>query len=359
MMGETVVLGWLTLELTNSPLAVGVAMSMRMLPLFFVGVPAGAVADRFARHRLLMLTGTGQALTSATLGVLAWFGHVAFGHVLVLTLAAGVLRGLEHAARQSYTHDVVGAGGLVSGLAVLGVAMRAGWLVGSLGAGVAIAHAGPGAAYLVVSGGFLAGAAALVGASSATPATPRHAETLWRGILGFATAMRKDRVLLVLMLLTASAEILGFSHQALLPSLARDVLGTGPEGLGSLNAARAVGGVVGLVVFGLRRPDIAGGVLFVAVLVSFGVSLLGLAVAPFVVGFGGVVAVLIAVNALGALADLLAQSLLQLSVPAHLRGRAGGAWVVAIGWRRWGSCRSAPSRRCSASAWRSVSAASR
>src|SRR5262249_40314712 len=62
-----------------------------------------------------------------------------------------------------------------------------------------------------------------------------------------------------------------------------------------------------------------------------GASLLGLAVAPFVVGLTGVVAVLVVVNALGALADLLAQSLLQLSVPAHLRGRAGGAWVVAIG----------------------------
>src|SRR5690242_18767947 len=72
MMGETVVLGWLALELTNSPLLVGVAMSMRMLPLFFVGVPAGAVADRFPRNQLLMLTGAGQALTASTLGTLAW-----------------------------------------------------------------------------------------------------------------------------------------------------------------------------------------------------------------------------------------------------------------------------------------------
>ena len=43
-------------ELTNSPFMVGVAMGMRMLPLFFAGVPAGALADRFPRHRLLMLT---------------------------------------------------------------------------------------------------------------------------------------------------------------------------------------------------------------------------------------------------------------------------------------------------------------
>src|SRR2546429_4963071 len=70
MMGETVVLGWLTLELTNSPLLVGVAMGMRMLPLFFVGVPAGALADRFPRPQLLMLTGVRQALTPSALAAL-------------------------------------------------------------------------------------------------------------------------------------------------------------------------------------------------------------------------------------------------------------------------------------------------
>src|SRR5262245_65176721 len=70
MMGETVVLGWLTLELTNSPLLDGLAMGMRALPLFFVGVPAGALADRFPRHRLLVATGIGQAVTATTIGAL-------------------------------------------------------------------------------------------------------------------------------------------------------------------------------------------------------------------------------------------------------------------------------------------------
>src|SRR5205814_2683699 len=143
---------------------------------------------------------------------------VTFAHVLLLTLAAGTLRGLEHAARQSYTHDVVGATALLPGLAVLGVAMRLGWLVGSLGAGVVIARVGPGAAYFVVAAGFVAGAAALLGASSPVRPTRPDAESLWRGVLGFATAVRAERVLLVLMMLTSSAEILGFSHQALLPS---------------------------------------------------------------------------------------------------------------------------------------------
>ena len=66
-------------------------------------------------------------------------------------------------------------------------------------------------------------------------------------------------------------------------------------------------------------------------LVFFGASLIALGGSPYVVGVVGVVIVLTIVNSAGGLTDLLAQSLMQLSVPPHLRGRAGGAWVVAIG----------------------------
>jgi MFS transporter, DHA1 family, staphyloferrin A biosynthesis exporter len=333
MMGEVVVLGWLTLELTDSPFLVGVAMGMRALPLFFVGAPAGALADRFPRHRLLMVTGLGQALTASTLGALTLLGQVSLGAVLLFTLLAGILRGVEHATRQSYTHDVVGGPALVHGLAVLGIAMRSGWLLGSLGVGAVIAKYGSGAAYFAVAAGFLAGAASLATARAPAPAhtATRAGGSLWRSMGTFYSAVRADHALLALMLLTAGAEVLGFAHQALLPSLARDVLKSGPEGLGVLNAARSVGGILGLLLVMARGPIPGGGAVFLGVLGFFGASLMVLGAAPHVVGFTGVVLVLVAANAAGALADLLAQSLLQLSVPAHLRGQAGGAWVVAIG----------------------------
>jgi hypothetical protein len=332
MMGEVVVLGWLVLDLTGSPLLVGIAMGMRALPLFFIGVPAGVLADRVPRHRLLMVTGAGQALTTATLGVLALAGTIGLAHVLPLTLAAGVLRGIEHAARQSYTLDVVGPAALVKGFAVLGVAMRAGWLLGSLGVGAIIARFDSGVGYLAVAGGYLAGAAVLVLASTPAPVPTSRNGSLLESVGEFLTAVRRDRALLVLIALTASAEILGFAHQVLLPSLARDVLHTGPEGLGVLNAARSVGGIVALGLAAASGGAARGsGALFLTVIGLFGASLIVLGAAPFLVGFAGVVAVLIVANAAGALADLFAQSLLQLSVPAHLRGRAGGAWVLAIG----------------------------
>jgi MFS family permease len=330
MMGELVVLGWLALELTDSPFLVGTAMGARALPLFFVGVPAGVIADRLPRQRLLVATGAGQALVTALMGALVLSGTVSLVHLVLLTFVVGVMRGLEHAARQSYAHDVVGAGGLVSGLAVLGVSMRAGWLLGSLGTGALIARYGSGHAYLFVAVAYLAGGLAMLPARAVTPEGPARVDSMWQGITGFVDAVNRDRMLLVLMMLTAGAEVLGFAHQALLPSLARDVLDTGPEGLGVLNAARAVGGILALLA-SMRGFTAGSGAVFVAVLVSFGGSLIALGVAPYLVGFVGVALLVLLANAAGALADLLAQSLLQLRVPAHLRGRAGGAWVVAIG----------------------------
>src|SRR5215472_3848321 len=253
MMGETVVLGWLALELTNSPFLVGVAMGTRTVPLFFVGMPAGAVADRFPRHRVLVATGVGQALMVATLGILALLGRASLGTVLLFTFAAGMIRGIEQAARQSYAHDVVGPADLVNGLALLGIAMRVGWLAGSLGAGAVIAHLGSGAGYLTVAASYLAGAAALLPASAAADgATARPTGSLWKSVVDFGGAISRDRLLLVLMLLTAGGEVLGFSHQVLLPSLARDVLHVGPEGLGVMNAARAIGGILGLAAVSTR-----------------------------------------------------------------------------------------------------------
>jgi MFS family permease len=331
MMGEVVVLGWLALELTDSPFLVGAALGCRALPLFFVGVPAGVIADRVPRQHLLVATGAGQAVTAAAMGVLTLLGAVTLGQLMLLTLAGGTLRGIEHAARQSYTHDVVGATALVNGLAILGVAMRVGWLLGSLGVGALIAHLGSGHAYLAVAAAYLAGGLAMLPAGAAAPAVAAEPDSLWQGVTAFVAAVKKNRMLLVLMMLTAGAEVLGFAHQALLPSLSRDVLHTGPEGLGVMSAARSVGGILSMLV-SIRGFAHGGGALFLGVLVSFGGSLIVLGAAPYVVGFAGVVVVVVLANAAGALADLLAQSQLQLSVPHHLRGRAGGAWVVAIGF---------------------------
>jgi MFS family permease len=326
--GEQVVLGWLTLELTDSPLMVGIALGMRMAPLLIIGIPAGVIADRADRHRLLRTTSGLMAAATAVLGLLALFHVVAVWHLLLLTFAAGCVRAVNQTARQSYAHDLVGAGELVNGFALLGLGMRMGGLMGSLATGALIGWLGSGVAYLAVAAGYLASALVMRRAAAGQPSTAPSAETAWQNALHFLAAVRHHRVLPLLMVITAAAEIFGFSHQALLPSLARDVLEVGPEGLGTMTAARSVGGILGIAfVSGLGQVR-GNGALFLAVLLVFGASQAALGFAP---GFAAVVLILVVVNALGAAADILSQSLIQLAVPSGLRGRAGGAWVVAVG----------------------------
>src|SRR5262249_14815245 len=73
---EQVALGWLTLELTDSPLMVGVALGLRMAPLLVVGIPAGVLADRGDRVRLLRITAALLAVASAAPRGLAVAGGV-------------------------------------------------------------------------------------------------------------------------------------------------------------------------------------------------------------------------------------------------------------------------------------------
>jgi Transmembrane secretion effector len=328
MVGEQVVLGWYILELTDSAFMVGLALGIRNLPLLLAGIPAGVAADRGDRVQLLRLSGFAMTIASGLFGLLVAVGLGGVGPALILTFATGCARALHQTARQGYAHDIAGAGGLVHGLALVALTSRLGGLLGSLVTGVLIAQLGSAAAYLLVAAGYLASALAMLPARSSPPTAEASAGSMRADVFGFLGMIRRDRVLLQLMSLTAIAEVLGFSHQALLPSLARDVLHVGPEGLGVMTAARQVGGLAGITLTTQLGSARGYGPVFLGVLIAFGASLIALGFAP---SFTLVLLILLGANALGAATDVLAQTLIQLAVPSGLRGRAGGAWVVSIG----------------------------
>ncbi|HWC01316.1 MAG TPA: MFS transporter [Methylomirabilota bacterium] len=326
--GEQVVLGWLALELTNSPLLVGVALALRMAPLLIVGLPAGVLADRGDRLVLLRGANAVMALALTALGTLTVLDRVSIGAVLSVTFLIGCARALQQVTQQAHVHDLVGAARLTAALGALGIAMRIGGLIGALLAGRLIAGLGPGIAYLAAAAASLLGTLVLPHRSSRAPRSPMASGSVWEGLYGFLVAARAEPRLPLLMALTAAGEVLGFSHQAVLPSLARDVLRVGPEGLGAMNAVRQAGGIIGML--GVGRLSQMGGLtsLFVGVLGVFGAGVAGLGLAP---GYGTVLLLLLLINAVGAVADVLGQSLMQQTVPPALRGRASGAWVVAVG----------------------------
>jgi MFS transporter, DHA1 family, staphyloferrin A biosynthesis exporter len=327
MVGEQVVLGWYILEITDSAFMVGLALGVRNLPLLFAGIPAGVVADRGDRVKLLQISGVTMAVGSGLMGALVAAKLGGVGPALMLTFATGCARALHQTARQGYAHDTAGGGGVVHALALVALTSRLGGLLGSLMAGVLIARLGSATAFLMVAASYLVSAVVMLPARSSGRPSEAAESSVRDDVFGFLRTIRHDRVLLHLMSLTAIAEVLGFSHQALLPSLARDVLQVGPEGLGVMTAARQVGGLAGIA-FTSGLGGARYGPLFLSVIIGFGASLVALGFAP---SFTVVLLILVCANALGAVTDVLAQTLIQLAVPSGLRGRAGGAWVVSIG----------------------------
>src|SRR5438309_4732614 len=92
MVGEQVVLGWYILELTDSAFMVGLALGVRNLPLLFAGIPAGVVADRGDRVRLLRASGFAMAIGTALLGLLVAVRLGGVGPALILTFVTGCAR---------------------------------------------------------------------------------------------------------------------------------------------------------------------------------------------------------------------------------------------------------------------------
>jgi MFS family permease len=326
--GESVVLGWLLLDRTDSPFMVGIGVALRALPNFLLGIPGGALADRVDRRSLIRTVGVATALVSAVLGLLELARLLGVGLILLFTFVAGCTRALGQTARSSYAFDIVGPARVVSGTALLSLAQRAGSVAGALGAGALLEEFGPGEAYLAVAVSHLVSATILLWARTRGQAAPISRPPVWQGVREFVGEIGHNRVLALAVMLAAAVEVLGFSYQSLLPSVARDILGLDGGGLGLLTAFGSAAAML-TVLFVTMRGEIGHvGLSFLIVMLVFGAALVLLGASN---ALGVALLALALISAMAALSDLLSQSLVQAAVPNDLRGRAMGSWLLAIG----------------------------
>ncbi len=326
--GEQVVLGWLVLELTDSTLMVGATLALRMVPFLLLGVIAGAVADRVDRRKLLRLVSISMAALSVAIGLIIMLDIMALWHLMLITFAGGCLRAMHQPARQSFAYDIVGANNLVNSLSYLSLGMRVGGICGSLAVGFLLGRFGADVAYAVLTASYIGSATAINFTHSHGQSTSSAQQPLWQNLKELGKEIRQNETLRILLILSSSVEILGFSHQVLLPVLARDVLEVGAEGLGLMNALRSVGGIVAILALSSLGEVRRKGLLYLVALHIFGISLLFLGIANT---FYFAILAIIVINGMGALSDILSQSLVQTVVPDELRGRAMGSWVLAVG----------------------------
>jgi len=326
---EQVVVGWYVLELTDSAFMVGLVLGVRMLSNTVFGIPSGIVADMVNRPIFIRSLRVATAAPILLLGILIVTGSAGVWHVLVLTVIAGIFQVFESTTSSSFVYDVVGSEGAIQGLALLSMIGRMGRVIGSIAVGFAIGYLGSGYALIGTSAVFFIASLAMMNIRSRGQAAPSSKDSLRETVNQFFKELVTNRTLIIMFFATALVEILGFSHKVLLPSLARDVLDVGAEGLGIMNGVGSLGGIIGILLLTVgRRHDKRKGISYLITILIFGCSLMALSLAS---NFIFVLVVLAVINAVMALSDLLSQGIMQLVVPNKFRGRAMGSWMLALG----------------------------
>jgi len=325
---EQVALGWLVLSLTNSTFMVGLAYAARMVPFFFLGIPAGSIADRLNRRLFLRSLTAGICVTWFVIAVLVITGVVQVWQLILLALIAGCLRAFFATTYTSLVYDITGASGAVTGMAWSSIVSYGSGIVGAGLGGRIIASFGAGGAYLASGAAFVASLLSLMFMRESGQAAPVNRGTVAENFKGAVRVLRTNRVLLAFTILTATSEMFGFSASVVLPTLARDVLGVGSQGLGLMTAVRAGAGMIGPLVVSALGTARENGQLVLISMVLFGGGIIALG---FVPNLAVALVVLAAMNAAGSSLDVLLKSLMQAHVSNEERGRAMGAWVVGIG----------------------------
>ena len=334
---QQVLLGWLILDITGSAAMVGVIYAVRSLPNLVVGLAAGSITDRFDRRRIMRYSCAALLLLSLLMAWALFDGRLTaqIGGLTLLvwllllsTFLMGVAQAFYMTARQVYVYDIVGPRRAVNGIALVSLAQWVGGIIGSLLTGGLIAWQGPAAAFLAMGLTYLVGVLLMYGLRRAGAAAPRQREPLLQNLLNYFRALKNNRVMLSLIISTAGAEILGFSHQALLPILAVKVLGVGAVGLGLLTAFRFLGSALGVfAVVALERVH-RRGLLLLTVIALFGLGQILLSQSPT---FWVAVIFVVFINLMASATDILHHALMQFSVSNQERGRAMGSWIIGIG----------------------------
>jgi MFS family permease len=324
---QSVAVGWQLYSLTHRPLDLGLAGLAQFLPGILLFLAGGHAADRYSRKRILQACCAGFSCCSLLLLWNAAADTKSIWPIYSVLLFNGAIRAFNGPAGQAFLPLIVASEYFASAVAWNSSNFQAAMIIGPAIGGVLYGFAG--------TAGLVYGAAALsyfcallllsaVRAKAATgPRPPASLKTILEGF----RYMERNRLILGTISLDLFAVLLG-GAVALLPVYAKEILRTGPYGLGFLRSAPAAGAVVMAVVLAhwpLRRKV---GVTMLWCVAGFG---------AFTIVFGLSrnlwlsLAALVLIGAFDMVSVIVRHTLVQLSTPNEMRGRVSAVNMVFIG----------------------------
>jgi MFS family permease len=310
---------WLVWKMTHSPVWLGVIGFTSQVPTLLLGLPGGALADRFDRLRSLSLMQTLCMLQAVLLGILTLSGVIELWHLVALSAVLGSVYAFEFPIRQAFVMDVVGKRDLLNATSLVAAMFHLTRMLGPTVAGAIVAWKGEGICFLFNAATFLAliGALAMVRRREMLPVA-RAEEPMGRSILAGLAHLRSVPEAKHGLFLIAILAGIGMQYTTLMPIFADQIFGGGAVQLGWMMGASGAGALAGGIWLARRSSSerllsLAGAtaVVFSAALTAFGlVPVFEISLGILVVmGFG----LTVAFSSVG--------TFLQHRTPDHLRGR--------------------------------------
>jgi MFS family permease len=316
---QQVAIGWLALELSNDPFLVGLVSAAGTLPILLLSLPAGVLADRTEKLKVVRIAQTLMLVEASTLWWFTWTHHLTIHWLLTLALFGGTLAAFEIPARQSLIIDLVVKEDLLDALALNSGGFNLARILGpSVGAlviaqfGIAWCFGFNALSYLAVLVSL-----AMIRLPAVAPSGP-HPHSPLEGMMQALRYVWHDREMRVLMQFVAIYSLLGIPILTLLPVIARDTLHLDVGGYGALMMCFGAGALLGALALAAVGQQLPRGAMRLVSSLAFGLFIVMFALSRSPV-FSGAMLFLIGVCAL--LNNTLMNGLLQERVANDMRGR--------------------------------------
>lgn len=324
--------GWLVLRLTeDSPLALAWVMASFALPMTFVSLVGGALADRLPRRRLVILSQAGNAIMTLVMGTLDFTGYVQFWHVIAIGVINGSFMAFNMPSRQAMLSEIVPEKGLMNAISLNNSGMNLTRIIGPGVAGllIAVPAIGTHGVFYLVSAIYVFSIIATLmvdaGKSPATSSRKSVAGDMWEGLKYAASDSGRSGLVSVVLIST----LFGFSYYALMPAWAREALDVGSDSLGALMTIMGVGALFGTLGLAARARSMSRrGIVLIATTVLWGICL---AVFSQVTSYALSVPFLLAIGAISAVSMSMTMTMMQTLAAPEMRGRMMSIGMMTFG----------------------------
>ena len=320
----SVALGWQIYSVTGRAFDLGLIGLVQFVPSMVLALPAGHVADRFERRRIVLCGQIVECVAIAMLTALTLLHGANESGILALVFVVSVARAFEFPAMQSMLPALVPAALLPRAMAATASAGEAAMIVGPAFGGL-LYVAGPGVVYAVAAALYLVSVVLLGRIRHVQARVEREPATMKTVFAGVHFIRRRPDVLGVISL-DLFAVLLG-GATALLPIFAKDILHTGPWGLGLLRAAPAAGALLMSLWLARYTMQKRVGLTMYAAVAGFGVATVVFAVSTTL---WLSLAALFALGALDMVSVVIRGALVQLDTPDEMRGRVSAVNAIFI-----------------------------